>query len=318
MNSSLNFKNMHTIIGINGVIGEGLARLLLQKKLPVRGVGRSVFTGPWEFMQADALQAGPLSDAVKGSDVVYLCAGLPYNLKIWQKDWPVLMQNVIDSCLQHGGKLVFLDSVYTYGKVDGPMTEETPDRPVSKKGVVRTEIANLMTDAMKNKGLKGVVARAADFYGPGHNHSVLNDTVIGNLVKGKKANWLGKDDVPHSFTYTEDIIQSLAVLGTNHQADGQIWHLPTHKNPLTGKEYVELTAQILKVAPKYRKLNNFMVSLAGLFNPTIREVSEMMYQNNFPYIVDSSKFEKAFPAVQPTAYSKGIEKTVAAIQQKKA
>jgi nucleoside-diphosphate-sugar epimerase len=72
---------------------------------------------------------------------------------------------------------------------------------------------------------------------------------------------------------------------------------------------MELIARQMGVKPKYMKLNGFLIGVSGLFDTTIRELGEMLYQNNYPYIFDSSKFEKHF-GVKPTSYEEGIRLTL--------
>ena len=52
------------------------------------------------------------------------------------------MSNSIEACKRAGAKLIFFDNVYMYGKAGGPMTEETPFNPCSKKGEIRAKIAS--------------------------------------------------------------------------------------------------------------------------------------------------------------------------------
>jgi hypothetical protein len=70
---------------------------------------------------------------VAGSRIAFLVVGLKYDLREWRARWPPIMRNAIEA-KRAGARLVFFDNVYMYGKVDGPMTEETPFRPVSRKG----------------------------------------------------------------------------------------------------------------------------------------------------------------------------------------
>src|SRR5690606_31217530 len=143
--------------------------------------------------------------------------------------------------------------------------------------------------------LTALIARSADFYGPGiKKTSVLTETVIENLSKGKMAYWLGKSDVKHSFTYTPDAGKATALLGNTPEAYNQVWHLPTAPGPLTGRQWVEAFATELKVKPKYITVPKYVVQAIGLFDPVMREIGEMMYQNNRDYVFDSSKFEKRF------------------------
>jgi len=159
---------MHTILGANGTIARGVTEELYKNNQKIRLVSRNPkkMHDSDELVQADLLDAAQTSNAIKGSDTVYLVTGLVYKTKIWQEQWPVLMQNVINGCKEHGARLLFFDNVYSYGLVKGPMTESTPINPISKKGEVRAGLVEMLMSEMKN-GLPVIIARAADFYGSG-------------------------------------------------------------------------------------------------------------------------------------------------------
>jgi nucleoside-diphosphate-sugar epimerase len=132
---------MQTVLGINGITGKLLAEELIRRGYKVRGVSRRPFSGNWEHVSADILSPDSLNKAIKGSEVVYFCVGLEYNIKVWQRDWLPLIDSVIAVCLANKAKLVFLDNVYMYGLVSGEMTEQTPMNPTSKKGEIRKAMA---------------------------------------------------------------------------------------------------------------------------------------------------------------------------------
>jgi nucleoside-diphosphate-sugar epimerase len=119
---------------------------------------------------------------------------------------------------------------------------------------------------------------------------------------------MGNVNAKHSFTYTPDAGKATAMLGNTPSAYNQVWHLPTDRNVLTGKEFMGLTAKAFKVKPDYMVLKKWMVRMAGVFNPIVKESIEMIYQNEFDYLFDSSKFEKAF-GFKPTTYEAGIKET---------
>lgn len=220
---------MQTILGAGGVIGTYLAKNLPQYTSQIRLVSRNPKTvNPAdEILSADLLNGDQVAKAVQGSEVVYLTAGLPYNLKIWQSQWPVIMSNVIEACIRHRAKLVFFDNVYSYGRVPGWMSEDTPMNPSSKKGEVRKKLAGMIMDAVKSGALKAIIARAADFYGPNTPLSFATVMIFENFRKGKKAQWLINDRVRHSLTYTPDAGKATAILGNTESAYNQVWHLPT-------------------------------------------------------------------------------------------
>jgi nucleoside-diphosphate-sugar epimerase len=165
-------------------------------------------------------------------------------------------------------------------------------------------------DRVKEGRLTATIARSADFYGPGANTTgILNLMVIDKLAKGQTANWIGSDHVAHSYTYTPDAGKALFMLASDPSAYNQVWHLPTSNPAPNGKEYVEMVAAALQTKPKYMKLGSFMIKMAGLFNTTIGEIHEMMYQTTHPYIFDSTKFEKHFNFT-PTSYEEGIAQTI--------
>lgn len=297
---------MQAILGSGGVIGNGLSNILPQYTEKVRLVSRNPkkVNSSDELVSADLTHKTEVDKAVEGADVVYLTAGLEYKLKVWQKQWPLIMDNVIAACQAHGAKLVFFDNVYMYGKVDGWMTEETPYNPISKKGEVRAEIATRLMDEVKKRNIQALIARSADFYGPGANNTFVQMMLFDSFKKGKSGNWLCNDQVRHSFTYTPDAVKATALLGNTPEAFNQIWHLPTHKNPPTGIEFIEMAAQAFGVPPKYTVIKKWMMQMVSLFNPLVKENLEMLYQYEYDYLFDSSKFEERF--FKATSYNEGI------------
>lgn len=304
---------MQVILGAGGAIGKDLARELKEYTDKIRLVSRN----PKPVNKNDELFACNLTDmscvekAVEGASVVYLLAGLPYKTKVWQELWPKVMQNVINACKKHNSKLVFFDNIYMYNPEKlSPMTEETEILPSSKKGKIRAEIAQMILKEIETEKLKALIARAADFYGPGINNSVLNETVYKNLKAGKKAIWMCSTGKKHNYTFTPDAAKATALLGNTESAYGQVWHLPTAE-PLTGKEWINAFAKEMGVEPKTQVASRFMVKILGLFNPTMKEFVEMLYQYDRDYDFDSSKFETVFK-MKPTPVEKGIKQVVKA------
>lgn len=306
---------MQTILGSSGVIGRELAKALPKFTNKIRLVSRNpkkVNDGD-DLFKADLLNSGEVLSAAEGSEVVYLTVGLEYDINVWRRDWPIVMKNVIEACKKHNSKLVFFDNVYSYGKVNSWMTEESPTKPDSEKGKVRAMLNKMIMDEVKQGNLKAIIAKAADFYGPNTPLSFVNIMVFENFKKGKKAQWMLDENKKHSFTYTPDAGKGTAILGNTDSAYNQIWHLPTNKNVLTGQEFIGLAAKAMGVKPEYMVVKKWMLSMFGLFNKVIKENNEMLYQNNSDYLFDSTKFEKAFN-YKPISYEEGIINTVKSIK----
>ena len=164
-------------------------------------------------------------------------------------------------------------------------------------------------EAVRSGALKGMIVRSADFYGPGAVSSVTDATVISRLKSGKTPRWIGNANAVHTFTYTPDAGRTLAVLGNTASAYGHVWHAATSPELMTGERFVRMSCDALgrpyhlQVAPRW------MLTVAGVFVPLLRENMEMLYQFEFDYCFDSSKIERTF-GLTATPYVTGIAATV--------
>ncbi len=305
-----------TILGGGGAIGTPLAKELKDYTRNIRVAARNPkkVNPTDEAFTLDLTNRQQTFEAVKGSEIVYMVAGLKYTTKTWEEQWPGVFDNVLDACKAEGAKLVFFDNVYPYGRVEGPMTEDTPFNPCSKKGEIRAKLDLKLMEEYKRGNIEAVIVRGADFYGPRVGSSVFNMLVVDNLLKGKKANWLNNPKAIHTFSYTPDAAKATAILGNTPSAYNQVWHAPADDQPITGEEIVRIAAEIIGVQPRIQVLNNAMLWMAGLFQPTIMSLIEMTYQTKYDYIFNSDKFKKAF-GFTPTSYRDGISACIDAARK---
>ncbi len=301
----------HIILGAGGAIGTPLAKELIAQQAPLRTVSRRG-AGPAEAdrRQADLGDAKAVLDVVDEGATVYLLAGLQYNRRVWAEQWPRIMRNAVAACEAKGARLIFFDNVYSYGRVEGPMTEETPVRPSSRKGEIRAAIAGFLQEEMAAGRIKACIARAADFYGP-HSEKVSMPSILvfDRLKAGNRAQVFVNADTKHSYTYTLDCAKALPLLASADDAFGQVWHMPTAHPAPTGREFVRLSAGVLGVEPRVQVVPRFVIRAAGIAMPLMRELGEMLYQNDHDYVFDSSKFERRF-GFTPTPYEDGIRVTL--------
>ena len=298
---------LHVVLGGNGVVGRETLRALREHDVAAVSVGRRPSTpataGNNESKSADARTDHVIADlldptavrrALHGADVAYLVAGLPYSSGVWADQWPRIVDNTVEAALTEGTHLVYLDNVYAYGRVSGPMTEATPINPSGRKGAVRAAALEQLRTAA-DRGLAVTIGRSADFTGPGATTSVFNGFVVDRIAAGKRPTWLLDADQPHSLTATTDIGDALVVLGTDDRATGRTWHLPTAP-ALTGRQYVELAGV---PAARTAVMSSATLRFGALFNTSARETLELRYQYTDPYVFDSSAFEQTF-GVHPT------------------
>lgn len=305
---NLHLMSLHTILGANGNIAK-----IVSKELHAKGISIKQFSRkPIKVNENDVLIAGDLlnskdvSDAVKGCEIVFLLAGIEYKASTWERDWPIVMRNTIDSCIQHRAKLVFFDNMYAYDEAEiGNLTEKSALNPTSRKGKVRKEILEMLWKEVTAGKLTALVARAADFYGPGASNAVLNEIVIKRMKEGKNAQWLFDRNKKHAFTYIPDAGKATAFLALQEDSWNQSWHLPTDSSYPSAQEVVNTINEKLGKNLKLQVLPSWIVSILGLFIPIMKEVKELHYQLDSDYRFDSSKIEKAY-GLKPTPFEKGI------------
>lgn len=205
---------MQVILGSSGVIGKHVAFELSRMKEPVRLVARNpvALSDTNEVFKGNLLVEADVMNAIAGCTVAYVTVGLPYHSKVWERDWPILMQHVVHACIASSCKLVFFDNVYAYGKVEGWMTEQTPMLATSRKGLVRKRIAEMIFDAVEKKGLQAMIVRAPDFYGPHTPLSFLNLMLFERMLKHKSPQVMLSAKRLHSFIYTPDAGRATAFL----------------------------------------------------------------------------------------------------------
>jgi len=299
---------MHTILGAGGPVANALTRQLINANETIRLVSRKPVNITYKnatWQKADLLNYDEVLAAAQGSEVIYLVAGLVYDKNIWQAQWPVIMQNVINVTKATGARLIFFDNVYMYGLINGAMTENTPYNPSSVKGRIRAGIAEMLMNEVKAGNIRATIARAPDFYGTDSTNSFIDMMVLSNYAKKGTAQWIGDPDKKHNFILIEDAGKAVYLLGKTPDSDNQVWHLPTAP-AITGKQFLEIAANVYKTKPKYMRVTKWMLWLYGLFKKVVMGTVEMYYQYDHDYIFDSSKFEKAFN-FKPTSYADGIK-----------
>jgi nucleoside-diphosphate-sugar epimerase len=309
---------MQTILGAGGVIANEIAKALPQFTSRIRLVSRhpKKVNATDELVTADLLNAQQTDEAVKGSSIVYLTAGLPYKASVWEEQWPIVMQNTINACKKHGAKLVFFDNIYMYGKASGWKNEKLPFNPAGRKGKVRAKIATMLLEEMAKGSLTAMIARAPTFYG-NTKLSFTSVMVLEKMAAGKKASWVINDQSKNTIIYIPDAGKATALLGNTPSAYQQTWHLPTNKNAITGQQFITMAAKAFGVSADYTVYKKWMVKLVGLFVPVMGESVELLYEYEDDYLFSSEKFEKAFPDFPITSYEQGIEETVKALKQGK-
>ena len=296
----------HVVFG-TGAIGLATLDALLRRGEQVRMVNRS---GSAQVPDGVEVIAGNAADpdftiaVTKGARVVYQTLNPPYDS--WTEQFPALQAGVLAAAQAAGARLVSMENVYMYGRPAGrPLTEDRAHDAHTKKGRVRSRMARDLLAAHEAGRVEVAIGRASDYFGPrGGAQSNLGDRLFPAALAGRTAGVLGDPDQPHTYTYVPDIGEGLAVLGEHPSAPGAVWHLPNDPVTRTTRELVELAYRAAgRPRARLREIPPLLIRLAAIANPTLRELLEMRYQFEEPFVVDSTRMTtqlgaKATPAEQ--------------------
>lgn len=301
---------MQTILGANGQIGEELARALKRNftsdiRIVSRGAKKVNDTD--EVFSADLSIREKAIEAVEGSEIAYFTLGLPISSDLWEKQFPLIVRNVIDACKINRTKLVFFDNTYMYPQDDRVLTEETTFDPVGRKGKVRKEMAEMVLKEMQSGELEAVICRAPEFYGPGKTQSITNTLLFNNIKEGKKLKVPLSDAKMRSLIWTPDASSATALIGNTPDAFGQTWHLPVDGSHPTYKQFIGLASEVYGRRLKYSVVPKFIFKIGAMFNKSVKELQELLPRYEHHNVFDDSKFRKRFPDFEVTTYRKGME-----------
>ncbi len=319
-------EELHVVFG-TGPVGRAVVGELLEKGKRVRAVSRSGRSpkgveGSFETKAADGTDRSAVLEAASGATHLYHCMNPQYHQ--WASVLPKMQENLIEAALANDALLAAAENLYMYARsahgvsahgaharsVDR-ITEDTPVDPPTRKGRIRRDLHERLREEGERRGLRWVTVRASDYYGPWSEGQSMfgSERFLDPLFSGKKPAMIGRLDVPHTYTYVEDFGRALVLAADEPEAWGRAWIVPNDRTLTTG-ETADLFCDIAGKPRGVKRLPDFLLSGLGLFSPVIRELPEMMYQKNEPYVVDGSRFAERF-GFRATPLEDGIRETLA-------
>lgn len=299
----------HVVLG-TGPLGASVVRALRERDESVCAVNRSGdadLPDEAEVVAADLSETEVARRVCEGATVVYFCVNPPYGE--WPTLFPPLLDNAIAAAEHAGARLVVGDNCYMYGPVDGPLTEDLPYEATGSKGETRAAMAEAAMAAHEEGRVEVAIGRGSDFFGPGVTQSMMGERVFPNALDGDTVNVIGDPDALHTYTYIEDFGRALVTLGTEDEAVGEAWHVPSAET-LATREFLERVFEAAGTDSKIRQMPSWMFRLLSTVSSDLRELRETRYQFEEPFVVDHSKFADAFGA-DPTPHAEAIERTLA-------
>ncbi|PFG44345.1 nucleoside-diphosphate-sugar epimerase [Isoptericola jiangsuensis] len=293
----------HLVVGA-GPVGRRLAAHLAAAGHDVTVAtrsGRDTGVPGVRHVSADASDADALLAAAGSPDVLYNCAN-PADYTRWDAVWPPLAAGLLAAAERSGAVYAITGNLYPYGPVDGPMTEDLPDAATDHKGRLR---ARLWADALAAHDagrVRAVEVRGSDYVGPGVGAGGHVSRVVPAARRGRTAWMMGRSDQPHTFTDVRDVARTLAAAAADAGAHGRTWHVPSNPPRTQAQALTDVLASVDLPPVRVRTLRGPVLATAATVSPLMRELRELRYQWERPYVLDDTAARARF-GIAPTPWA---------------
>ncbi len=299
------------LFGAAGAIGHSLASELQSRGIAYRAVGRDPERLRREFPGAaiatsDFFTAQGVGDAAAGADTIFYLAGAPYT-EFFKH--PIMVRNALDAAQAAGVKrFVHVAPVYSYGPpLAHPVPESQPHVPNTRKGRFRLEQEQAVLER-NAPGLATMVVHLPDFYGPYAELSYAN-AFMREALSDKTASFIGPLDVGREFLFVPDAAAPLLALAALDDAYGRCWNLGGET--IQARDFANAVFATLGKPPKYRSVPKWVLQIAGIGMPLMREVAEMYYLFDSGFTLHDAALRARLGEWKKTPFADGIAQTIA-------
>ena len=308
---------MYVVTGA-GPVGSTVAQQLAEQGHQVRILTRSG-SGPEhplvERMRVDASDPKQLANAMTGATAVFHCIhGSAYRASAWAAELPKAEQVVMDAAAAAGAVVVFPESLYSYSEPDRIMTEAGPRSATGGKRGIRTALLK----ARQAHPADTVSVVAGDFFGPRVKMAHAGERMVTPILAGKAVQVIGSARQPHSFTYVPDLAAAMIAAAKKPTLWNTVLHAPTGPAVTQSEMAAAQAAAAGLSAPKVSAVPGWVFRIAAIVSTDMRELAEMLYQFERPFVMDSSESQRLL-GLEPTPLAEATAATVAwwrgAVQQ---
>jgi nucleoside-diphosphate-sugar epimerase len=302
-------KGKVTVLGINGHVGQYVARAFAEAGWDVSGMGRSnkhPMSGV-TFVKGDADNVADMRAAIGDAEVVVNALNLPYD-KWFNGAMETQTSKVIEAVGKTGKTLLYPGNIYNYAAALRQVTPDSPQHPERPRGEIRVRCETMLRQAAERGDLQAIILRAGDFFGPDVHMDWFDQAILAQ--KGKVAA-PGAPGIGHSWAYLPDLARAFEKLAWHRHEFGAFENFHFAGHFVTSER---LVAAIQKAAPAPLKVVSFpwaMLPVVGLFNPIMREISKMHYLWQNPMLLMDARLDAILGADFGTPYDEAIAETVA-------
>lgn len=299
------------ILGASGGVGGETARALVARGWQVRGLTRTPRSGDGiDWRIGDAMVGSDVLDAAQGVDAIVHAVNPP-GYRNWATLVLPMLENSIAAARANDARLALPGTIYNYDPASTPVAHpDSRQAPRSRKGAIR----QAMEARIDESGVRGLILRAGDFFGPRPGSSWLSQ---GMVRPGKPVTSIlspGFPGVGHAWAYLPDVGETFARL-IDRDAD-----LPRfaryHFAGLWDADGAGITDAIRRSVGRQvpvRRLPWRLLPLIAPFNPTMREMIEMKGYWRHPVRLDNRSLVAFLGAEPHTPIDKAMRATLTAL-----
>lgn len=320
------------VLGSTGFFGGAVAFELLARGRGVRLFSRDLDKARRrfgnrpnaEYIVGDALDAAALKKAAIGCGSIVHGVNYPHHL--WSPNMTVATDSIIQAARGAASRvekttgepatpvtIVFPGNVYGLGPSanDRPIDEGAPNRPNTRKGVLRANLEETLRQATGDGQVRVLNVRAGDSFGPTVRNGVV-DRLFRGALSEKTLRISGRLDEPHQWAYVPDLARAtvdLMDLGATLGAYEIVNFAGYTARPQ--REFLALIgAQAGFPRLGMKRIPWWMVRLMGVFNTGARELVEVRYLWDRALLLSDEKLRRLLPRFAHTPIEEAVRVTL--------
>ena len=275
------------VLGATGGIGGEVARQLRDAGWQVRalrrGAARPAESGDGiQWIAGDALDAGAVLAAAEGCALIVHAVNPP-GYRRWSELVLPMIDNTIAAARAQQATVLLPGTVYNHGPDAFPvLTEDSPQHPHTRKGAIRVALERRLAQAAAQGGMRVIVVRAGDFFGPRAGNSWFTQGMVqpGGVVRVVRLP--GRAGVGHQFAYLPDVARTMVELVQRRDELPAFasFHMAGHWDA-DGQGFARAIQRVMvrhgHAQPRLQAFPWWLVRLLSPFVATFRELLEMRY-----------------------------------------
>ncbi|MCW3835236.1 NAD-dependent epimerase/dehydratase family protein [Sphingomonas canadensis] len=300
------------VLGATGGVGGETARALLRHGWRARALARRIPAAAEgiEWIAGDALDQAAVIRAAAGADAIVHAVNPP-GYRNWDRLVLPMLANSIAAAQAAGARLALPGTVYNYdARSVAVAVPDTPQRPDTRKGAIRAEMERMLADA---PGLRALVLRAGDFFGPRAANNWLSQGMVKPGRPVRSLLYPGRRGVGHAWAYLPDVGEAFArLLDIEQQLPGFArHHFAGHW--IDGAGFAAALAEAAGHPVRVRGFPWGLLPLVAPFNATMRELIEMRGFWRHPLRLEDPGLEAAIGPEPRTPLIQALRTTLAAL-----